>query len=570
MKLVSFSVTNYRSITTAYKLPIRQSTILIGPNNEGKSNILRALVIALELLKNLGRSRIMRGRFQSQYITRDRYDWSKDFPVTLQGKNPSGESIFNLEFELTDDEIDQFAEEVKSSLNGTLPVQLTLGQKEPGFRILKKGRGAATLTRKVEEIARFVAKRININYIPAVRTADSAERIVSEIIEKELAAVEDDENLKKALAEVARVQAPVLAKISKSIEETLREFLPNVKKVHVSIPQEDRYRALRRSCEIIVDDGTPTQLIRKGDGVQSLAALSLMRHASETGATGKNLILAIEEPESHLHPMAIHQLKMVLTEIARKHQVIMTTHCPLFIDRTSLKSNILVHKNKAAPAKDVKHIREILGVRASDNLRHAELVLLVEGEEDRKALAVLLKHYSTKLCSAITQGTLGIDSLLGGANLSYKLSQARDSVCMTHSFLDHDKCGVDAAKAAELDGLTTSADATFTVCCGMKESEIEDLYNENLYAKMLFNKHGVSTASPKFKGTAKWSDRLRETFRHQGKLWSDQIKARIKLDVAELVEANPAIALNQHKRSSFDALVTALETKLNTIATSKI
>lgn len=568
MKLVSFSVTNYRSITTAYKLPIRQATVLIGPNNEGKSNILRALVTALETLRALGRSRILRGRFQSHFL-RDTYDWSKDFPVTLQAKSPNGESTFNLEFELTEGEVDQFSQEVNSSLNGTLPVQLSLGQKEPGFKVLKKGPGATALTNKVEAIAQFVGKRININYIPAVRTADSAHRIVSEIVEKELAAVEDNEDLKKALSQVAKVQAPVLEKISKSIEATLRDFLPNVRNVRVSIPQEERYRALRRSCEIIVDDGTPTELVRKGDGVQSLAALSLMRHASETGATGKNLILAIEEPESHLHPMAIHQLKGVLGEIARKHQVIMTTHCPLFVDRTSLKSNILVHKNKAAPAKEVRQIREILGVRASDNLRHAELVLMVEGEEDRKAVIALLKHWSAEVNQAISQGTLAVDSLLGGSNLSYKLSQARDAVCVTHALLDHDKCGIEAVRAAELDGLIAPADTTFTVCQGMRESEIEDLYDESLYANMLLNRYGVSTTSPKFRGTAKWSERVRETFRHQGKLWSDQIEAKVKADVADLVEANAAVALNPHKRSSFDALTQALKTKLDGIATSK-
>jgi len=568
MKLVSFSVTNYRSITTAYKLPIRQATILIGPNNEGKSNILRALVSALEILRQLGRFPIPRGRFPS-FIVERTYNWSKDFPVTLQENNPGGETVFNLEFELTEIEIDQFADEVKSSLNGTLPVKLTLGQKEPSFRILKKGPGAEALTKKVGAIAQFIAKRINIKHIPTVRTAESAQQIVSEMVEKELATLEEDESLKKALAEIARVQAPVLEKISKSIEGTLREFLPNVKKVRVSIPQEERYRALRRSCEIVVDDGTPTELVRKGDGVQSLAALSLMRHASETGATGKNLILAIEEPESHLHPMAIHQLKVVLNEIARKHQVIMTTHCPLFVDRASLKSNILVHNNKAAPAKDVREIREILGVRASDNLRHAELVLLVEGEDDRKSLTALLKHHSPELNSAITQGTLAIDSLLGGSNLSYKLCQARDAVCVTHSFLDHDKCGIEAARAAELDGLITPADTTFTVCNGMKESEIEDIYDENLYANLLQHKYGVSTASPKFKGTAKWSDRLYDTFRNQGKLWSDGVESKVKLDIAELVEANPGTALNIHKRSSFDALIQALKIKIEGIAESK-
>lgn len=294
-----------------------------------------------------------------------------------------------------------------------------------------------------------------------------------------------------------------------------------------------------------------------------------MRHSSESGASGRNLILAIEEPESHLHPQAIHQLKAVLTEIACKHQVIMTTHCPLLVDRASIKSNILVHKNRAAPAKDVRQIRDILGVRASDNLQHAELVLLVEGEDDRTALTALLKNSSPELNTAITQGSLGIDSLLGGSNLSYKLSQMREAMCLAYCFLDHDECGISSAKSAELDGLLMPADATFTVCNGMKESEIEDMYDEHLYAKMLLNKYGVSTDSPKFKGNHKWSDRLCETFRHQGKLWSEQVKAKVKADIAEQVQTNPSAALNVHKRSSFDALVEALKIKLKAISTSK-
>lgn len=271
MKLVSFSVTNYRSITTASKLPIRQSTVLIGPNNEGKSNILRAMVTALEVLRGLGNIRIMRGRLRhSGYLMKDTYEWSKDYPITLQKKTPNGESVFDLEFTLTADEIEQFSAEVKSNLNGTLLTRLTLGKGEPGFRVLKRGPGAAALTKKAEAVAQFVAKRIDINYIPAVRTAQSAHRIVDEIVEKELSVVEQDESFEKALEQVAKVQAPILEKISRGIEETLREFLPKIKKVQVTISEEERYRALRRSCQITIDDGTPTLLARKGDGVQSL------------------------------------------------------------------------------------------------------------------------------------------------------------------------------------------------------------------------------------------------------------------------------------------------------------
>jgi predicted ATPase len=569
MDLVSFSVRNYRSITKAYKLPIRRSTVLIGPNNEGKSNILRALVITLEMLSRIGGVRIQRGRLRQPERHTDFYEWQRDFPMTLQSKSPLGKSVFDLELQLSAEEVAEFETEVRSTLNGTLPIELTLGEKEAGFRVLKKGPGGPALSRKAEQIAQFISKRINLSYIPAVRTAKSAHEIVGELVEKELAVVESDAKYLNALKEVAKIQRPVLDKISASIKETLKEFLPNVREVRVTIPEEERFRALRRSCEIVVDDGTPTQLIRKGDGVQSLAALSLMRHASESGGAGKNLILAIEEPESHLHPNAIHQLKTVITEIARKHQVIMRTHCPLFVDRASIKSNVLVHNNKATPAADVRQIREILGVRASDNLQHAELILVVEGEQDRRSLAALLKEHSKPLAAAMAQHALGIESLQGGANLSYKLSQIREAMCLAHTFLDHDDCGLRSSQKAEREGLLAFADVTFTICDGMRESEIEDMFEETVYSAALQNRYGVSILTPKFKGNAKWSDRLKSAFKHHGKPWSNPIEAKVKADVAELVEANPATALNAHKRSSFDALVAALEAKLQAIAVSK-
>ena len=218
------------------------------------------------------------------------------------------------------------------------------------------------------------------------------------------------------------MQQPLLDRLSEGIKDTLKEFLPNVKQVRVSIPQEVRYRALR-SCEIVVDDGTPTHLARKGDGIQSLAALSLMRQTAGGTATGKQLILAIEEPESHLHPNAIHQLKAVLNEIARTNQVIMTTHCPLFVDRATIKSNIIVHHNKATAAKSVREIRGILGVRASDNLQHAELILVVEGEDDRRAMRPYLPSTQRSLPQRYPMAPSEIESLQGGATSAINLAK---------------------------------------------------------------------------------------------------------------------------------------------------
>jgi hypothetical protein len=517
----------------------------------------------------LGGVRLRNGRITSIIRPRDIFDWARDFPVSLQAKFPDGETVFDLEFRLSPDEVEQFREEVNSNLNGTLPIQLRFSTTDTKLVVLKQGKGGATLTRKAQLIARFVARHINFAYIPAVRTASAATKIVNDLVDRELAAIEVQPQYVSALDALAVLQRPVLAKIAASVKTTLSEFLPNVKSVEVQISDDARYRALRRSCEIVIDDGTATQLDKKGDGVQSLAALSLMKHASHSSASSRSLILAIEEPESHLHPKAIHQLREVLEDLSGQHQVILTTHCPLFVDRANLRSNILVNNRKASPAKTIAELRDALGVRSSDNLRSAEIALVVEGEEDRKALSALLPVLSKRVGAALQNGLIAIDTLNGGSNLSYKLGQLRDTLCLCHSFLDNDKAGRSATQKAEEEGLAEPADVTHAICPGLDESEFEDMLDESIYADFIRNKYGASLASPKFKGKKKWSDRLRAAFEHQGKVWTSKLESQIKSDVADLVSANVTKALNAHKRGSIDGLLVALETKLDKLALGK-
>lgn len=50
MDLVEFSVSNYRSITSAHKIKLGNYTVLVGKNNEGKSNLLNALDAAMNIM----------------------------------------------------------------------------------------------------------------------------------------------------------------------------------------------------------------------------------------------------------------------------------------------------------------------------------------------------------------------------------------------------------------------------------------------------------------------------------------------------------------------------------------
>lgn len=50
MKISSFSVKNYRSIVEERKINLKDYNVLIGKNNEGKSNILRVLSVCMSCI----------------------------------------------------------------------------------------------------------------------------------------------------------------------------------------------------------------------------------------------------------------------------------------------------------------------------------------------------------------------------------------------------------------------------------------------------------------------------------------------------------------------------------------
>lgn len=406
MKLVEFSVTNYRSITKAHRIVLQNLTVLVGKNNEGKSNLLTALNVAMTavIMHSKNEGRVYRSSRESSYI------WTRDFPIQFQGRKSGVESIFRLKFSLEEGELGEFHMQTGTRGNEIIPIEVKFA-KDNVAKIEVPKRGSPAYKNKSKQITEFISKRISFNYIQAVRTEEMAISAVQEVVSGELRLLQRNEEYVKAQKKVNDMQQQVFNNIAKQLLEPLKIFLPNLNDISI-VGNYDMYgtRYLRRDFDVIIDDGLATSITNKGDGIKSLVALAILKDRRNQGGVS---IIAIEEPESHLHSGAIHSLVDVINKMSDNSQVIITTHNPLFVQRNSLSANIIVDNGTARPAKNIGEIRKILGVLPSDNLKNSRYVLVVEGEDDKIALTKILSNYSDKIAESLRSNQFIINSLGG-------------------------------------------------------------------------------------------------------------------------------------------------------------
>ncbi len=532
MKLITFSITNFRSITNAHKINLEDITVLLGKNNEGKSNIIKALSIGMNIISNPTYERhILR---KSYYIIEDEcYFWKRDFPISYQNRNRGLETIFKFEFELSEQEIREFKASVNSRINGTLEIQIKIGNdNRPKFSVPK--RGNKSLEKKVDKIREFVSKRIIFNYIPAIRTEEDGINIIRANLSKELAVIEEKEEYKKALKTINDLQQEILDGISQKIKKSLIGFIPTIKNVQLHIAEESRVRALRRDVEVIIDDGTPTKIEYKGDGIKSLVSMGIL---TDRYNTSESSIIAIDEPESHLHPGAISELNKVIRNLKKGSQVIITTHNPQFTDVDNLKNNIIVDKGKAIPCKNIQEIREVLGIKIYDYLYNIRYVLIVEGENDKKILEKILKQKSSGIQKLLDNGEMVIHSLSGASKLESYLNYLKENVCKYYVFLDNDEEGIAAVEKSKKSKLLEENEYNLVSYIGMKKVEIEDIIKKDLYISRIQNEMGINIDKTKINSMKnKWSDKMKNIYEQQGKIWNDEVEFKMKNIVSSLVE----------------------------------
>lgn len=548
MRLVSFSVENYRSITTARELSFGDCTVLVGRNNEGKTNLLRALDMSLRMLSDWDRAfRPWSRRYQDVV-----YRWDRDFPMQMQAdvlaNEADGESRFVLVFSVEEEDVNHFVRRLQADARGLIAVELTMGLTQRQLRIVCDGHEVSD-DDDLDAWRYFIGSCISPIYIPAVRTNRTALSPIEDTIRQRLRVLERNREYIEAVEKIDELQQRELTLISEQLARSLKVFMQNVQSVEVTLngrgfsPLADR----PGSYEVAVDDGVKTAIEQKGDGVQSLAAIAML---SDSRHDGGSTILIVEEPESHLHPGAMRELLRVLETISGNgSQVIISTHNSLFVRRDNVSSNIIVEHGSARPAQSINEVREVLGVSVADNLIHAKKVLVVEGKCDEVILRRLLPMVEQKLEGMLSGGEIAVRGIGGTHNLCYELTHLRNELCSYIVLVDHDKAGTDAVERAKEQRLFDSVERQVVTASRdeHQESEVEDFIKPEVYVDSLARDYAIPfDTSDMGRGNLgilngrdkKWSDKIRQICAMCGCPCDDELLAEMKTKVSKLVAAH--------------------------------
>lgn len=210
-----------------------------------------------------------------------------------------------------------------------------------------------------------------------------------------------------------RVQA-----LETMVEGLLRENFPRAP-VQFEIPPPE-LRTILNSAQIYVDDGSKDLIENKGDGIKRSLTFALLQAYVQTlrdravapeGPAIKPLLFLFEEPELYLHPKSQRTLFDTLSRISALHQVVVTTHSPIFFAPDVTASFIRVAKMDAEP-KPIGRLYPVDFTRDAqratsfrlakfENLDAAffsDRVVLIEGESDDFFCRHISKIFDTNWC----------------------------------------------------------------------------------------------------------------------------------------------------------------------------
>jgi putative ATP-dependent endonuclease of OLD family len=384
MKLTSLTVRNFRSYTNGQGEPPHKLTIggglnvLVGPNNCGKSNLLRAVALALQ--DSGGADFSPADDVPSQM--------PRAYPAITLGFSSEGKTSVEKTLLTFLDEYERSAGAKKTNAgNGEITLRVTYrgSARDVAFGV----KGNASKKGKPELHERAIAQfKKSIRFI-YLRSGEGLSNFLSGTF-RELLHTVRQEHLSDEVAQaqkrrddfINKLKDDLLTPLGQHIKNELMEVMPEIDSVAVH-PFVPTLEDILSGAKITVKDTADTALLNKGTGVRGALLVGLLTYLAKHSR--RSLVLAVEEPESFLHPRAQQDLRDDLTTLAKQSDVslLVTTHSPFMLNRSS--STLITALSKSPDG------RTVIGAQIHGDQPHSSVVTALFGETITPALLDLVQ-----------------------------------------------------------------------------------------------------------------------------------------------------------------------------------
>lgn len=326
MRLEAIGIKCFRSIENIkIRFPKEKPVVIFGPNNVGKSNLLKAIDIMI------GEKFPTYTEFEdSDYFQRDK---CKNEEITLL-------AAFDEPYH------------IKSSYNSPEEHKIIYFSSN---RATKKGNEHIFHDGKYNQLYIKGEERSKCQLIFIDATRDIS-RHLSYFSQYSLLS-KMSKKMHQALVDSKKIELKELFGKIKTVFESVDEYKIFYKELQDAFSSS--IDGFEHKLEIDLSAYDPNNYFKKviaregeaersfeefGTGEQQILLMAFMKAYAQT-FKGETFILGIEEPESHLHPLAQRWLAKNIKKMCSEGlQVIITTHSPEFLDIEGLEGFVKVHK----------------------------------------------------------------------------------------------------------------------------------------------------------------------------------------------------------------------------------
>lgn len=530
MRILKVIVKNYKSLRDI-EVEFDKLTILIGRNSSGKSNFLEALQLFFyqftpELTKEvpgctdyLWHNRVTREPIEftvTVMLTRGEYDRIfKDIEIPTKFKEGKLTVCREVTFKPPNSAIWRTSnvsfEDVPFIKGGEFVYKVGTGKKKTAFLTKLLANTSQELKDKFELI---LSVRDTLSSAPQL--GERSLNILPEI-HRQMVTTFDSDKLEDS-------------RMWDQIEKHIGE-IPSLRRLNT------RGGQLRNKEGII-----RFPLLYIGGGDQEILAITFMLRQK------KAHIYAIEEPETHLHPNLSRTFFNILKDVSKRKQIIITTHCSIFIDMVNLNNAWIFRKEnretkvyRIQHAEDLRAVSYELGIRPSD-IFLAENILFVEGPIDKTVYRIWAERLGIDLKSPIIAVIPLGGKSKGKRHLQAWVEVTKNLPVSISMILDKD------AKS-EAEKLIEDKLATRRMISVLNKGAIEDYYDSSILMIVMKEKYGEKFTEDDLK--PQQSEDLMNFLKKRHKDWRK--RSRAKFEIGEAVATR--MTKEQIHRDIRDALL---------------